>query len=121
TLTPKELGDLMESAHKKWYGDGLSQAERQFWMTKLHFSISGVSFYNFPYTFGYLFSLGVYAQRRAKGNKFGEVYRAILRDTGRMTAEELIQKHLGLDIRKPDLWRQSLKLVDEKVSRLEAL
>ena len=121
TLSPKELGDLMENAFKNWYGEGLTQAERQFWMTKLHFSIAGVSFYNYPYSFGYLFSLGVYAQRDAKGVGFAETYRNLLRDTGRMTAEDLVQKHLHLDIRKPDLWRQSLKLIEEKVARLEAL
>jgi oligoendopeptidase F len=121
SLTPKELGDLMEEAFRKWYGDGIGQVERQFWMTKLHFSIAEVSFYNYPYTFGYLFSLGVYAQRKVHGDRFGEIYRSILRDTGRMTAEDLVQKHLGLDIRKPDLWRQSLKTVEEKVARLEAL
>lgn len=121
TLTPNELGDLMENAFKKWYGDGLSRTERQFWMTKLHFSIAGISFYNYPYTFGYLFSLGVYAQRSLKGDQFGQIYRDILRDTGRMTAEELIQSHLGIDIRTPELWRQSLKLVEQKVQRLEEI
>jgi hypothetical protein len=33
-----------------------------FWATKLHFHLTGIEFYNFPYTFGYLFALGVYAQ-----------------------------------------------------------
>jgi hypothetical protein len=46
-------------------------------------------FYNFPYTFGYLFALGVYAQQEAKGEKFHGAYVDLLRDTGRMTAEEV--------------------------------
>ena len=37
-----------------------------FWATKLHFHMTGVQFYNFPYTFGYLFALGVYAQQESK-------------------------------------------------------
>jgi oligoendopeptidase F len=39
-----------------------------FWATKLHFHMTGVQFYNFPYTFGYLFALGVYAQQESKVN-----------------------------------------------------
>jgi len=54
---------------------------------------TGVQFYNFPYTFGYLFALGVYAQQEAKGAGFHEAYVNLLRDTGRMSAEEVLQKH----------------------------
>ena len=50
-----------------------------------------MQFYNFPYTFGYLFALGVYAQQEAKGAGFHEAYVNLLRDTGRMSAEEVVQ------------------------------
>ena len=120
-LTVDELGELMEQAFRKWYGEHLATVERQFWMTKLHFSISGISFYNYPYTFGYLFSLGIYNQRHAAGPEFPKIYRDILRDTGRMTAETLVEKHLGADIRGPDFWRQSLRAVEVKIERFEKL
>ena len=66
---------------------------------------TGVQFYNFPYTFGYLFALGVYAQQEAKGAGFHEAYVNLLRDTGRMSAEEVVQsiaelKH-GIALIKP--------------------
>jgi oligoendopeptidase F len=120
-LSAEELCDLTDKAWRKWYGDELTQTERQYWMTKLHFSIAGVSFYNFPYTFGYLFSLGIYAKKAELGSKFHQAYVDILRDTGRMTAEELIQKHLGQDIRKPDFWLGSLKIVEKKIEGFEKL
>ena len=44
-----------------------------------------------PYTFGYLFALGVYAHGETAGDGFHAQYVALLRDTGRMTAEELVQ------------------------------
>jgi hypothetical protein len=34
-----------------------------FWASKMHFHLTNPQFYNFPYTFGYLFALGVYAQQ----------------------------------------------------------
>lgn len=121
TLSPAELSDLTATAWKNWYGDELSQPESQFWMTKLHFSIANVSFYNFPYSFGYLFSLAVYAYRDEWGDQFYPKYCALLRDTGRMTAEDLAMKHLGQDLRQPEFWLKSLAIVEKKISRFEEL
>lgn len=120
-VSPEELNQITEAAWRNWYGDTISQPESQFWMTKLHFSISGISFYNFPYSFGYLFSLGIYAQKERLGSTFLNSYIALLRDTGRMTAEELVQTHLGEDITKPEFWKKSLKIVEEQVSLFEEL
>ena len=94
-LRPAELNEMMSAAWKKWYGDCLAEPDPLFWASKLHFYISGLSFYNFPYLFGYLFSLGVYARRDELGDEFFPRYEALLRDTGRMTAEDLAAKHLG--------------------------
>lgn len=120
-VTPQELGDLMEAAWLKWYGNTISQADRQFWMSKLHFSISTTSFYNFPYAFGYLFSLGIYAQRAKQGPDFIKSYIALLRDTGRMTAEELVKTHLGEDITQPEFWKKSLAIVADQVAHFERM
>lgn len=120
-VSPRELTEMTDKAWRKWFGDDLSQTESRYWMTKLHFSISSVSFYNFPYSFGYLFSLGIYSRREELGDRFAQAYRDILRDTGRMTAEDVIQKHLGEDIRKPEFWLKSLAIVEEKVARFEKL
>lgn len=121
-VSAEELGDLTESAWREWYGESLSTTERQFWMTKLHFSIGSVSFYNFPYTFGYLFSLSIYARRASmKPKEFFDFYVELLRDTGRMSAEDLVQKHLGEDITKPDFWMKSLEIVNRHVTEFESL
>ena len=63
----------------------------------MHFYITGVPFYNFPYTFGYLFSLSIYAKAKEEGKGFEEKYMALLRDTAIMTVEDLAMKHLGED------------------------
>jgi oligoendopeptidase F len=121
-LNPQELSELMNKAWTKWYGPVLSKNDDLFWAHKLHFSIAGdQSFYNFPYTFGYLFSLSLYARRKELGSDFMKAYLGILRDTGRMTAEDLIQKHLDEDIRKPQFWQKSIDLVLQKLNRIAAL
>ncbi|PQJ60663.1 oligoendopeptidase F [Vibrio chagasii] len=120
-LTAQQLCDLMESTWKEWYGDAMTEADPYFWASKLHFSISQVSFYNYPYLFGYLFSKGVYAQRDAKGEQFYGDYVSLLRDTGSMMAEEVVQKHLGMDLTKADFWQQSIDMVKVQIDEFERL
>ncbi|MNO06230.1 hypothetical protein D3C81_2279360 [compost metagenome] len=48
-----------------------------------------------------------------------EAYRALLRDTGCMSAEALVAKHLGQDIREAAFWQGSLALVAAAVDRFE--
>jgi oligoendopeptidase F len=88
-----------------------------FWASKLHFHMTGVQFYNFPYTFGYLFALGVYAQQEIKGQDFHQAYVDLLRDKGRMTAEEVVQKHLKCSIEDPEFWRGYVALLNSICSR----
>ncbi|MEG0006899.1 MAG: M3 family oligoendopeptidase [Aeromonas sp.] len=116
-----QLRAMMKSAKEQWYGDSLCQYDELFWASKGHFSIADLGFYNYPYLFGYLFSLGLYAQKARVGDGFVEAYRALLTDTGRMSAEDLVEKHLGVDIREPAFWQESLRQVEEAVARLERL
>lgn len=115
------LKQLMRESWQHWYEDSLSSYDEMFWASKLHFSMSYLGFYNYPYLFGYLFSLGIYAQRDQYGDAFCDRYTALLRDTGSMTAEDLVQRHLQQDIRQPEFWQASLSIVEQAVSRLEAL
>lgn len=119
TLNPDDFKALMTDAWRAWYGDSLSEMDPMFWASKLHFSIADLSFYNFPYTFGYLFALGVYAQRERLKDAFFPSYVALLRDSGRMTVEDVAAKHLGADLTKPDFWRQSLSISRRAVEQFE--
>ncbi|SEN51746.1 M3 family oligoendopeptidase [Lihuaxuella thermophila] len=109
-LSVEELNELMVSAQKRAYREALGGYDPYFWASKLHFYITEVPFYNFPYTFGYLFSYGVYARALEEGRAFEEKYIHLLRDTGRMTVEELAQKHLGVHLTRPDFWESAVHL-----------
>lgn len=109
-LSAAELSELMEEAQQEAFCDSLGSYHPTFWASKLHFYITGVPFYNFPYTFGFMFSTGIYAQAQKEGTAFAEKYDNLLRDTGRMTVEELAEKHLGTDVTKPDFWQGAADL-----------
>lgn len=109
-LSVERLNELMENAQKTAYCGALDSYHPHFWAAKLHFYKTGAPFYNFPYTFGYLFSSGIYAHALAEGPSFAEKYVGLLRDTGRMTVEELASKHLGVDLTQPDFWQAAVAL-----------
>ncbi len=103
------LNQLMLEAQEEAYGGALAEYHPLFWASKLHFFITGVPFYNFPYTFGYLFSLGIYAKALEEGEGYEEKYIALLKDTASMTVEELAWKHLNVDLTKPDFWEKAVQ------------
>ncbi len=114
-LSVDRLNELMLQAQRDAFRDGLSDYHPHFWASKLHFYSTGVPFYNFPYTFGYLFSAGVYARAREEGTGFAKSYRELLLDTPRMTVEDLARKHLGVDLTKPDFWEAAVQLAVDDV------
>ena len=109
------LRDLMLEAQRDNYGDALAEDELDpwFWASKLHFYITGTSFYNFPYTFGYLFSLGIFARAKQEGPDFLPRYEELLRLTGSDTAEAVAMRSLGVDLERPDFWQASVDLIEE--------
>ncbi|WP_405100593.1 M3 family oligoendopeptidase [Oceanobacillus sp. FSL H7-0719] len=115
------LNELMVEAQKEAYQGALDEYDPSFWASKLHFHITGTPFYNFPYTFGYLFSLGIYAYAKKQAGSFEDDYIALLRDTGRMSVEELAMKHLQADLTKSDFWEDAIALCVADVEEFLAL
>ncbi len=113
-LSVSRLCELMLEAEREWYGDALDAGDLDpwFWASKLHFYITSTSFYNFPYTFGYLFSLGLIARAKREGPAFMPRYDALLRSTGSASAESVARDAIGVDLSKPDFWHASLDLVE---------
>lgn len=120
-VSSAQLNDLMIQAQKDAFLGSLKEYHPHFWASKLHFYITGTPFYNFPYTFGYLFSAGVYARAKAEGQGFAQNYSRLLQDTARMTVEDLAQKHLGVDLTKPDFWEAAVRLAIDDVEEFMQL
>lgn len=115
-VNAEELSVLMEEAQKEAFCGVLSEYHPHFWASKLHFYITDVPFYNFPYTVGYMFSTGLYRLALQEGPSFADKYDSLLRDTGVMTLEDLVMKHLGVDLTKPDFWQGAVDLIVEDIN-----
>jgi pepF/M3 family oligoendopeptidase len=109
-VSVERLNELMEDAQRTAFCGALSEYHPHFWASKLHFYITEVPFYNFPYTFGYMFSAGIYATAKQEGSAFEDKYVALLRDTASMTVEQLALKHLNVDLEQPDFWQQAMDM-----------
>lgn len=115
-----DLREIMIKAQKEAYGDALNEKflHPYAWVVKSHYYYPTFHFYNFPYTFGLLFALGVYAQKDEP--EFFEKYKRLLASTGKGNAEE-VAKSVGLDITKKEFWKSSLRVIEERINEFEVL
>ena len=109
-LSLTQINQMMVEAQKEAYLDVLDEWHPTFWFSKGHFHGTSVPFYNFPYTFGFLFATGIYARALEMGPEFEKVYLELLRHTGTMTVEDLAQTYLQADLTKPDFWQSAIDL-----------
>ena len=107
-VTAAELNEIMLQAQKEAYVDSLDIWHPTFWLSKGHFHGTGVPFYNFPYTFGFLFANGIYAKALQSDIGFEDSYIELLRHTGSMTVEDLAMRFLSADLTKPDFWQAAI-------------
>lgn len=117
-----ELKSLMLSAQRETYGDGLDQdvLHPYMWAVKGHYYSTGRSYYNYPYMFGLLFGLGLYARYTQEPEEFKQGYDDLLSSTGLADAAGLARR-FGIDITTPAFWRSSLDVIRDQVDRFEEL
>ncbi|WP_026693919.1 M3 family oligoendopeptidase [Peribacillus kribbensis] len=120
-VSAARLSELMEQAQQEAYGGGLAEYHPLFWASKLHFFITDVPFYNFPYTFGFLFSLGIYKKAVEEGESFEEKYIALLKDTGSMKVEDLAKKHLDADLTQREFWDDAVSMCVKDIEEFLSL
>ena len=122
-LTVSRLKELMIETQRRILGDVLETGgeDPYFWASKLHFYITGLTFYNFPYTFGFLLSRSLYAMFKQQGATFLSQYEEFLRLTGSDTAEKVAQRALGRNLEDPEFWSEAILSLEEPLNRLEAM
>jgi pepF/M3 family oligoendopeptidase len=121
-LAVDELDELMLDAQRETYGDGLDpgRLHPKMWAAKPHYYSADRSYYNYPYLFGLLFALGLYARYREEPDSFRGGYDDLLSSTGMADAATLARR-FGIDLRSIDFWRSSLQVIREDVDRFEQL
>ncbi len=121
-LSIEELCGLMLDAQDQTYGDAVEQELRHpfMWAAKSHYYSTGRSFYNYPYMFGQLFALGLYARYQVDPNSFRAAYDDLLSSTGLADAADLAAR-FEIDIRTPAFWKSSLDVIRTDIDRFEEL
>ncbi len=107
-----ELCELMADAQQQTYGDALSVNHPYMWAAKPHYY--GSAFYNWPYTFGLLFGIGLYARYREDPERFRSGYDDLLSSTGLGTAAALAAR-FGIDVADEAFWTASLDVVRARI------
>ena len=120
TLGVTELNDLMLDAQATAYADGLDQstAHPYMWVLKPHYYSS--HFYNWPYTYGLLFGLGLFACYREDPERFRSGYETLLSRAGMESAEQL-GTAFGLDVTDEAFWSASLDVLRARIADYEHL
>lgn len=122
-LSASQLKQLMSETQREILGDTLEAGGEDplFWASKLHFYISDVTFYNFPYTFGFLLSRGLFASFKREGADFLPRYEAFLRATGSASAEDVARETLGCDLGDTAFWAEAIATLNEPLEQLETI
>ena len=121
-MLPAELNEIMLDAQKQTYGDGLDEnyMHPYMWACKGHYYSPGLHFYNFPYAFGLLFGMGVFAIYQEKGEAFIPEYDALLAATSLGDVKE-VAASVGIDVADVEFWRSSIRVLEGMIEEMEEL
>jgi len=120
-LSANDVKNLMLETEKRWTKNQLEEYDPYNWITISHFYSSEDSFYNIPYTIGYLFSNGIYALSKTRSEGFANEYEQLLSHTGKMSLEKLGEKFLNQDLTEEDFWQKSIQPILEAIEEFEEL
>jgi pepF/M3 family oligoendopeptidase len=117
-LAAEDFNEIMLRAQRATYGDGLDENYQHayMWAWKPHYYSPNQSFYNYPYAFGLLFGLGLFAIYRERGEAFIADYEELLRSTGQGDAADLAER-FGIDLRSGEFWQGSIDFIASRIER----
>jgi len=120
TLGAQEMNEMMLEAQAAAYGNGLDQstAHPYMWIVKGHYY--GSHFYNWPYTYGLLFGLGLFSQFHRDPERFRSGYDTLLSRAGMASAEELGES-FGVDVTDISFWTASLDVLRARIDEYQRL
>lgn len=118
-VSVSQFKQLMVDTQREVFGDSLLEGyeDPYFWASKLHFYITGVSFYNFPYTFGFLLARTLYNLFKQEGSAFLPKYEDFLRLTGSDTVENVAKRSIGADVTDPAFWATAITSMNGMVKQ----
>lgn len=116
-VTAQEYCSLMLKAQEETYGDGIGLKHPYMWAVKSHYYSEGFSFYNYPYAFGQLFALGLYASKDSIPD-FPEHYKKVLSMTGKYSAKD-VAAAAGCDIEDKEFWLKGIRYIGTYIEKMK--
>ncbi|MFP4431113.1 MAG: M3 family oligoendopeptidase [Spirochaetaceae bacterium] len=119
-VSPGDLCSLMSRYQQETYGDALDSAflHPYMWAVKGHYYDHNLSFYNFPYAFGLLFSLALLEEYDTGRPGFPIRYRGVLERTGAASVDDVVRS-AGLEPTQGAFRRRGLGVLETYVAQFE--
>jgi oligoendopeptidase F len=115
-IDAKQIEELSLQCQEKAYRNSLNEYEPYVWIKYGQFYQANIPFYNYPYSFGFLLSIGLL--QLVKGDKqFKQKFQGFLSETGILPLEQLVKKHFHIDLSQPDFWQQSVQRVIQEIEQ----
>lgn len=119
-VSPEDLCGLMSRYQQETYGDALDSAflHPYMWAVKGHYYNHDLSFYNFPYAFGFLFSLALLTEYDSGEPGFPNRYREMLRLTGAESVDAVVRS-IGMEPTGDAFWHRGFDVIAGYVAQFE--
>ncbi|WP_029191945.1 M3 family metallopeptidase [Paenibacillus elgii] len=114
-LSADQIEQISLQAQEEVYGESLTEYQPYVWMKYAQFYQADVPFYNYPYTFGYLLSIGLLERARTTNVQFSAAFQSFLSQTGTLPVEQLVKKHFHIDLAQPEFWQQSMTKIQQDI------
>lgn len=115
-LDVNQMEELSLKCQQIAYNNSLREYEPFVWIKYEQFYQANVPFYNYPYSIGFLLSIGLL--EGAKLDKaFHQKFRNFLSETGSVKLEQSIKKHFNIDLSQPEFWEQSIEKLVKDIDR----
>ena len=111
-LTAKEFEQISTEARKSVYQDAVEYhpSDTHGWAASIHNYMEGRPFYSYPYMFGLLFSLGLFARYEEDPDSFRPAFDDFLASSADGDVASLAER-FGVNIRDEQFWESSLDII----------
>ena len=116
----QQVEELSLRCQEKAYGGSLSGYEPYVWIKYVQFYQATIPFYNYPYSFGFLFSIGL-LELAKKHNNFNRKFQGLLSETGTLPLEQLVKRHFQIDLTQPEFWQLAVRNVVRDIEQYNQL
>lgn len=119
-LDVRQIEELSLICQEKAYGSSLREYEPYVWTKYVQFYQATIPFYNYPYSFGFLFSIGL-LERAKEDEHFNRNFKSFLSETGRLPLEQLVKNHFQIDLSQPEFWQRAVQNIVRDIEQYKGL